>query len=94
MDFQIWSKSNPEAVKELRPDFGLRNWDEISVEEKKIMWKFLVPFFFDPRLQEEEYSREPYYPFIGDEYEASLKRKRISTSIAKMTYDAPLKKAR
>ena len=39
--FKIWSESNPDALKELKPDLGLRSLDILSEDEKDIMWQHL-----------------------------------------------------
>jgi len=42
MSFKLWSALNPEAKKELKPNFGLRNWDSLGEDEKyKIGWKVI-----------------------------------------------------
>lgn len=40
MAFISWSKIKPEALKTLRPDLGLRSWNDISTENKDLIWKF------------------------------------------------------
>ncbi|SJZ78010.1 hypothetical protein [Sediminibacterium ginsengisoli] len=75
MDFKFWSASNHDALKELRPDFGLRKWDDLSDEEKKRLWKHLIDHFFNKNGQYD-------YHFYGDYPEKTLKQKRIENSIA------------
>ena len=38
MTFLNWSQSNPAALKILRPDLGIKKWDDLSVQEKDIIW--------------------------------------------------------
>ncbi len=35
---KFWSKLNPEALTELKPDLGLRSWDDLNLEEKQLMY--------------------------------------------------------
>lgn len=43
--FKLWSETNNEAKKLLNPNLGLRNWDELSREEKDKIWYFLSHWF-------------------------------------------------
>ncbi len=45
--FKLWSESNTEAKRNLKPDLGLRNWNSLSEDEKFLIWKHLYPYFFD-----------------------------------------------
>ena len=46
--FRIWSKTNQKAIKELKPDLGLRSWDKLSKDEKEKIWEHLWRrWFFD-----------------------------------------------
>jgi hypothetical protein len=45
--FKSWSKTEPEAMKELHPNLGHRNWDELSVDEKDKVWHFLKNYFLN-----------------------------------------------
>ena len=47
MDFKLWSQSNNDAKKELRPDLGLRSWEELSDDDKYKIWKYLERYFFN-----------------------------------------------
>jgi hypothetical protein len=38
MAFLKWSKNNPSAKQILRPDLGMRSWDEVDVGQKRNMW--------------------------------------------------------
>lgn len=45
--FKLWSDNNAEARKVLRPDFGIRAWDELSPRDKDVMWQnFLKKHWF------------------------------------------------
>lgn len=43
--FKLWSEKNNEAKKLLSPNLDLRNWDELSREEKDKIWHFLKNWF-------------------------------------------------
>jgi hypothetical protein len=95
MTFKLWSELNPKAKEELKPDFGFRNWDSLSKDEKYKIWKYLEFYFFgkDPRRNynnlyanfEGYYYKffgddeDYYYKFFRDDEEA--KRKRIVNSV-------------
>jgi len=38
--FNLWSKTNPEAVKILSPDLGFREWKEVSLGDKEKIWAY------------------------------------------------------
>lgn len=40
-DFKLWSETNPEILKMLRPDLGLRGWRQITNDEKIKIWQIL-----------------------------------------------------
>jgi len=42
--FKFWSITKPEAMKELHPDLGLRDWDVLSRDEKDKVWHYLKNF--------------------------------------------------
>jgi len=43
--FKFWSTTQPDATKELHPDLGLRDWDDLSNDEKDKIWHYLKNFF-------------------------------------------------
>ena len=43
--FKFWSTTQPEAMTELHPDLGLRDWDTLSTDEKDKVWHYLKNFF-------------------------------------------------
>ena len=45
--FKFWSTTQPEAIKELHPDLGHRNWNELSADEKDKIWHFLKGHFLN-----------------------------------------------
>ena len=51
MNFKLWSELNPKAKKELKPDFGFRNWDSLNEEEKYKIWKYLKTHFFNNKIK-------------------------------------------
>src|SRR3989339_1319736 len=49
--FKLWSEIKKEAKEELRPDFGFRSWNDLSLDDKQRMWSFLWErWFFNPRV--------------------------------------------
>jgi len=86
MTFKLWSELNPKAKEELKPDFGFRNWDALSDDEKYKIWKYLEFYFFDKDLRENYNHRYAnggyYYEFFGDDEEdEKVKRERIIYSV-------------
>jgi hypothetical protein len=45
--FKLWSEVNPDVKNILKPNFGLRSWDDLSKEEKRDIWKHLQDHFFE-----------------------------------------------
>lgn len=56
MTFQLWSDSNVSVKEILRPDLGIRNWNELEDEEKPIIFK--------------NFSNRGWFKADGDMYEA------------------------
>ncbi len=87
MDFKLWSQVNKEVASTLKPDFGLRSWDDLQPEEKPRAWKYLESYFFvagEKGNYNEPYadSSGKYYEFTGDQsYEKQEKRSRIALVI-------------
>jgi hypothetical protein len=40
--FKIWSKSNPEALENINPKIGLREWDDLSEDEKDKIFRYFI----------------------------------------------------
>jgi len=75
MNFKLWSELNPKAKKELKSDFGFRNWNSLSDDEKHKIWKYLGWYFFD--------EKSTFYEFYGkNNWEKEQKKNRILDSIA------------
>jgi len=87
MTFKLWSELNPKAKKELKPDFGLRNWNSLDDDEKYKIWKYLEEWFFlgiDTDILIEYIFRgtkKSRYKFYGEYPENKKKEKRIYFSI-------------
>jgi hypothetical protein len=79
MSFKLWSELNPKAKKELKPDFGFRNWNSLSEDEKYKIWKYLKTHFFNNEIKKEY--KNYYYEFYGENWEKESKSKRIFLSI-------------
>ena len=45
--FKSWSETKKEALDQLKPDLGMRSWNDLSSDEKYKIWKFLEYFFFN-----------------------------------------------
>ena len=43
--FKFWSATQTEAMRELHPDLGLRDWDSLATYEKDRIWHYLKNFF-------------------------------------------------
>lgn len=85
LGFKLWSEIDPGAEKELKPDFGFREWDSLNHEEKYKIWKNLEEYFFDKEIKV-KYGMagdvdERFYAFYGDYAEQEYKKKRIFHSI-------------
>ena len=50
---KLFSQTNKDALKELKPDLGLRSWNDLSTEEKNRIWRYLEDYFFDKDIQEQ-----------------------------------------
>lgn len=82
--FKLWSELNSKAKKELKPDFGFRNWNSLSQDEKYKIWKYLEFYFFDSdiKIEYDSYgNKETYFKFYGEYSEKNLKKNRILFSI-------------
>lgn len=86
--FKLWSELNQKARKELKPDFGLRSWGELSEEEKYTIWKYLERHFFDKNIREKRgfmgEVEERYYQFFGDRYDIEKKQERVYITILRI----------
>jgi len=88
--FKSWSETNKEAERFLKPDLGLRGWDELTKGEKDKIWHYLKFYFFDIQTTA-HYSEIPYeYKFYGYDYkfygnlpkEREYKKRAIIESIS------------
>ncbi len=75
-------------MSELKPDFGIRSWDDLTEEDKHIIWKNLEWYFFDKSKKTEGDgwgNAKSYYDFFG-EYSDDKRQKqdRIVYSIARL----------
>jgi hypothetical protein len=52
MAFKLWSEVNSDAKKELLPDFGTRSWNELTLDDKARIWKYLEDVLFPIELIE------------------------------------------
>lgn len=85
MNFKLWSELNPEAKKELKPDFGFRNWNSLGKDEKDKIWKYLEYYFFDKDIKtsyDNFRNKKNYYEFYGEYQEKEQKQNRVLYSIA------------
>lgn len=40
--FKLWSETNPSIKEILRPNLGMRSWDNLTNEEKDIIWRHFI----------------------------------------------------
>lgn len=77
--FKLWSQTKPEVKKELKPDLGLRSWDDLTSKEKSLMWQHLQWYFFD---QTDNFTFETgNWEFFGGYGEEDRKKNRIFLSV-------------
>jgi hypothetical protein len=92
MDFQTWSKTNPEVVKVLKPGIGSLSWDHLTVADKNNIWQYLYrAYFFDKTPRFPDYAPasghlEREYVFGGNDYEVEVKRYRIGWSVFELNH--------
>ncbi len=80
---KLFSQTNKDAIKELKPDLGLRSWNNLPPDEKSKIWYYLERYFFNRDLSK-KYSMmgevtERYHEFYGDLKE--YKQKAVHTAI-------------
>ena len=77
--FKLWSQTKPDAKEELKPDLGLRSWNDLTSKEKSLMWQHLQWYFFD---KTDNYTYETgNWEFFGGYGEEGKKKKRIFLAI-------------
>ena len=78
--FKLWSETNKKVEDKLKPNLGLRDWNDLTADEKHLIWKHLERYFFEKNA----YTRDidSIYTFIVDSEEKNFKRKRVFYSIA------------
>jgi hypothetical protein len=91
MSFKLWSQTNKEVLKDLRPDFGFRSWDVLSSQDKYKIWKYLEEHFFNKDIKQDYNHPDKdasgyYYEFQGEYREREVKRKRIGQSIVALNH--------
>lgn len=64
MSIPLWSNGNPDVKEILLPTVSVE-WDDLSREEKKRMWRYLQDFLFDP----EPHKNKANFNRIGCRYE-------------------------
>jgi len=80
----LWSESNKEIERFLKPDLGLRGWDDLSKNDKEKIWHYLEWYFFNAEIKEQcsPYGHvKRYYEFYGNDREQNIKREIIEASI-------------
>ena len=84
MTFKLWSELNPKAKKKLKPDFGVRNWNSLSEDEKYKIWKYLEWYFFEAKEYPLPYvyvDKQCNYKFFGNDLEKYNKLTRVTSSV-------------
>jgi len=82
--FKLWSEIKKEAKDELSPDFGFRDWKDLSSDDKYLIWKYLEWHFFKKDELDQDFSydnRSCNYKFFGDYDEKDDKLTRVVNSI-------------
>jgi len=82
--FKLWSEIKKEAKGELSPDFGFRDWKDLSSDDKYLMWKYLEWHFFKKDELRQDFSygnRRCNHEFFGDYDEKDNKLTRVVNSI-------------
>jgi len=85
--FKFWSETNKESERFLKPDLGLRGWDDLSVKEKDKIWHYLKWYFFDAQTRgrydilSDVNVKERFYENYENYNEKEYKQKTIITSI-------------
>lgn len=84
--FKFWSENNKHARDFLKPDLGLRHWDDLSEEEKDKIWHYLNWYFFDAQIKVQygmmEDVEKRFYEFYGDYKGKEYKQKTIHNTIS------------
>ena len=94
MEFKRFSQTDPAALSALKPDLGLKDWDDYSKPQRDIIWKWLEKFFFgkEPRQEYDFQARETIYayPFLGEGMEERYIQERNLYAVATInqTYKA------
>jgi len=70
MSFKLWSELNPEALKQLKPTFGIRSWNHLNLSEKQTIWKHLQHKYFF--TENNERYNEVYYEFDSDFFDNGM----------------------
>lgn len=83
---KLFSQTNKDAKKRLKPDMGLRSWNDITTDEKNKIWLYLEGYFFNKTQKIARYDMlgnpaEKYYEFYGDSFEKKLKQKAVLDAI-------------
>jgi hypothetical protein len=91
MSFKLWSEISKEAKDILSPDLGLRFWDQLSHEDKNVIWKHLEVYFFLKTPIHDPYSNSKYRNEKGMLFQfytpdSEYKRNRIDFSVASINY--------
>lgn len=86
MLFKLWSELDNDAYKNLKPDFGYRNWKILSRDEKNLIWKYLEGHFFNSAIKESwdpEFGQTiEYYEFPGPNSE--MREEVVTISIERI----------
>jgi len=82
--FKLWSENNKQAKDFLKPDLGLRSWNDLDQEEKNKIWHYLVWYFFDAQIKKQYGmggAAKEFYEFYGEYKEKEYKQKTIYETI-------------
>lgn len=82
--FKLWSVTKPEIRILLKPDLGLRSWDDLTLDEKDKIWFNLIDYFFNvPKKSDGTINHEEFVlqNTIDNRYSIGYRQESIISSI-------------
>lgn len=88
--FKLWSETNHDFRKEMKPDLWIRSWNELSTEEKYRIWKYLEEYFFnkDQVVSNSRGWREYFFHSEDDYSYAEELKRRIQMTVLVLNENA------
>jgi hypothetical protein len=84
MAFQRFSQTNMESLEILRPNLGLRSWNDFSKPDRAKIWRYLEKFLYSPERKEvykNGHRSSPEFIFDGGDYDQEITKERVMYSI-------------